>query len=240
MLIEERLGLGERPRHLNQRMIFTPDRSALYVSVPKTGCTTIKMVVGASVGLLAPAVLDRKTRGGIHGRWRNREIGWSDLVNAKREALLTGPGTYRFTSVRNPFERVVSCYLNKIIGKGGKYYLSKQLKEEGDISMLSFLKFVRKQPPLERDVRGRAMTDLCFTGRVEYDDIVRYETFEPDLRRVMAVLKVPHFGIPSPSDESKTDAGKQVQTLLGEEERDLVREIYKLDFQAFGYSEDLP
>jgi len=85
---------------------------------PKTGCTTIKMIVAASVGMLGDEALKTRNRPGIHEAWRNREVNWSHLADAQREALLTGESTFRFTSVRNPFERLVSCYLNKIVDHG--------------------------------------------------------------------------------------------------------------------------
>ncbi|MBA3810164.1 MAG: sulfotransferase family 2 domain-containing protein [Caulobacteraceae bacterium] len=240
MLTERRLGLGEQPRQLNSRMIFTPDRSLLYVSVPKTGCTTIKMIIGASVGLLSPQALEHKTRGAIHSTWNARNTTWSDLIDEKRNDLLTGPSTFRVTSVRNPFERVVSCYLNKITGKNDSFYLARKLRERGDTSIHAFLEFVRDEPPLRRDVHCRAMTDLCFSGRVQYDDLIRYETFEIDLRRMMVRLDLSTHGIPKPAAASKTNAGARMHDLLGPRECELVREIYAADFKEFGYSLDLP
>lgn len=240
MLTERRLGLGEKPRQLDSRMIFTPDRSLLYVSVPKTGCTTIKMVIGASIGLVDPEALQHQTKGGIHNRWNARNTKWSDLIDEKRGDLLTGGSTFRFTSVRNPFERIVSCYFSKIAGPNDSFYLAKRLRDRGDTSILAFLEFVRDEPPLKRDIHCRAMTDLCFSGRVQYDDLIRYETFEADLRRMMVRLDLPTQNIPRPAAASKTNAGARMHTLLGPRECDLVREIYQADFKEFGYSLDLP
>jgi hypothetical protein len=240
MLTERSLQLGEQPRQLDSRMIFGPDRSVLYISVPKTGCTTIKMIVAASIGLLNPRMLEHPTRGGIHNIWNNRNLRWSNLIDSKRRALLTSDATFRFTSIRNPFERVVSCYLNKIVNNDGSFYLSSQLHDQGNVSLQKFLEFVREQPALKRDVHYRAMTDLCFSGRVSYDDIIRYESFESDLRRIMARLNVSTLNIPTPSASNKTEAGSQMHALVGLRERDLIREIYRGDFEEFGYSMDLP
>lgn len=240
MPVELRLGLGEQARQIDSRMIFSPDRSVMYVAVPKTGCTTIKMVVAASVGLLDPESLDRVTRGGIHKTWIGRKVSWNDLIDKKREALLTSDSAFRFTSVRNPYERIVSCYLSKVVNKGGWFYVANLVQEHGEVSLLKFLEFVGAQAPLDRDVHCRAMTDLCFSGRVFYHDIIRYETFEADLRRVMDRLNVPSLSIPRPARSSKTEAGTHVHALLGPRECELVREIYGSDFKEFGYSLDLP
>ena len=105
--------------------------------------------------------------------------------------------------------------------------------------MLSFLRFVADQPPLDRDVHCRAMVDLCYAGRVNYSEIVRYESFEDDLRRVMLSLKAVDWPIPKPWPVQRTFAGSQMQDLLGGEERALIKGIYGRDFDAFGYSREL-
>jgi hypothetical protein len=240
MSIDIRVDLGEPPARMNARMIFTPDGSAMYVAVPKTGCTTIKVILAASVGMLGGQALRTRSRAGIHDAWRNREVNWSHLTEARREALLTGATTLRFTSVRNPFERLVSCYLNKIVDRGWGNALGRRMKDLGVNSLLSFLEVVARQPPLRRDVHCRAMTDLCHADRIRYDDIVRYETFEADLRRIMISLNVADFEIPKPTWRNKTDAGLHMRELLGPRECDLIRQTYRADFETFGYAMDLP
>jgi len=89
------------------------------------------------------------------------------------------------------------------------------MKDLGVRSLLSFLEIVARQPPLRRDVHCRAMTDLCYAGRIGYDDMIRYETFEADLRRVMARLNLVDFDIPKPAWRNKTDAGSHMRDLLG-------------------------
>ncbi len=232
--------LGEPAARINPRMIFAPDRSALYVAVPKTGCTTVKTIVAAAVGMLDPKALTRRSRPGIHEAWRDREASWSHLPEAERQALLTSAATFRFTSVRNPFERAVSCYLNKIVGYDTDDHLGRHMKGLGVDTLLSFLEVVAGQPPLFRDVHCRAMTDLTHIGAVAYDDIVRYETFEADLRRIMVNLNVSTLDIPRPARRNRTDAGSRLHELLGPRECDLIREIYRRDFETFGYSMDLP
>lgn len=229
------LNLGESLRRADPRMVFAPDYSTIYVSVPKTGCTTIKMVVAASSGLLRPDQLKR-ARGWIHNSWREQDERWSELSTEDREAMLLGEDTFRFTSIRNPYERLVSCYLNKIAGGEANYHLAKRLRDRGEVTMLSFLKFVADQPPMERDVHCRAMVDLCYSGHVQYHDIIRYESFEVDLRRVMEKLNVVDFPIPKPSHSQRTDAGSHVSELLGVEECALIRSVYERDFETFGYS----
>ena len=240
MSIDGAVDLGEPASRVNPRMIFAPDRSSLYVAVPKTGCTTIKTIVAAAVGMIDGEALERRTRGGIHDAWRDRDANWSDLAEAERQSLLTGPATFRFTSVRNPFERLVSCYLNKIVNHGEGNHLGRRMRGLGVDSLASFLEVVARQPPLARDVHCRAMTDLTFAGALRYDDVVRYETFEEDLGRIMARLGIAGLAIPRPARRNRTDAGSRLRELLGPRESDLIRDIYRRDFETFDYAMDLP
>ncbi|MEO8927805.1 MAG: sulfotransferase family protein [Caulobacteraceae bacterium] len=232
--------LGEPPARMNPRMIFVPDRSVLYVAVPKTGCTTIKTVMAASVGVLGPAAPPARTRAAIHRAWRDREANWRDLTDAERDALLTGATTFRFTSVRNPFARAVSCYLNKIVDGPGAGNLSRRMRNLGVGSMFAFLDVVADERPLQRDVHYRAMADLCHAGVIRYDDIVRFETFEADLRRIMARSNLAAVAVPKPAWRNRTDAASRLHELLGPRECDLIRSIYRVDFETFGYPMDLP
>ncbi|MDQ2860492.1 MAG: sulfotransferase family protein [Pseudomonadota bacterium] len=228
--------LGEAPASLDRRLIFTPDRTALYVSVPKTGCTTIKTVMGGATGLLDPESQDyRFSNPSIHNTWKDREIKWGDLAKRDRALMLAGGATFRFTSVRNPFERAVSCYLDRIVNHRRDSYLGQSFGEGGDVSLLMFLRVVAAQTPLERDIHCRAMSDLTFSDRLIYDDIVRYETFDADLRRVMGRLGLEDAAIPAPRPSDITHAKQRLGELLGGEECDLIREIYASDFATFGY-----
>lgn len=240
MPIDPDLVCGRRLRAMNSNMIFTPDRSVLYVSTPKTGCTTIKMIVAARAGLLDPALLGGRTKGYVHALWAERRPLWSDLSENEREGILEGGGTLRITSIRNPFERLVSCYLNKIVARAEEFYLAKQLAARGEVTMLSFLRFIRDETPLRRDIHYRVMTDMIRPDSIRFDEIIRYETFESDVRRVMSRLNLADFGVPTPAPFRKTEAGARMHALLGPEETDLIREIYRSDFEAFGYSMDLP
>ena len=241
MSVESEWALEEESQSLDSRMIFTPDYSTMYVSVPKTGATTVKTVFGAAVGIVKPNSRGyRVSLGDIHNKWGRRKGKWSDVSDEVKYRLLTAPSTFRFTSVREPFERLVSCYLDKIVQQADTYYLAKRLKEQGDASFLAFLKDVQLQPPMSRDVHCQAMVDLCFVNKIKYDEIIRYETFHRDLGRVMARLNIATMDIPPPEPFSFTGARIRMHPLLGSRECNLIREIYKADFEAFGYSMALP
>jgi len=100
--------LDEQPRRMDPQMVFSPDLTKLYVSVPKTGCSSIKTIMAASFGLVEPEVLGRQKSGDIHNLLVGRAVKWSDLGERGREEMLSSESVFRFTSVRNPYERLVS------------------------------------------------------------------------------------------------------------------------------------
>ena len=109
------------------------------------------------------------------------------------------------------------------------------MRARGVDSLLSFLEAVAGEAPLDRDVHCRAMTDLCRPDRIVFERIIRYERFEADVRSAMVGVGFDDRPPPKPPWSNRTNAGGHLADLLGSRERDLVRAIYRDDFEAFGY-----
>ena len=227
----------ERRGHpaMDQLLIVTPDLGALYVSCPKTGCTTIKTVLAAAAGGVDPAADDfGQSIADIHDWWLRREPRWSLLSVERRQDLLTSPEVFRFTSVRDPYERIVSCYLAKV-ARPNASQLRRIMEARGDMSLRAFLRYIAETPPLARDIHCRRMVDLTDHGAVAFDEIVRHESFEADLTGVIERLAVPGLRVPPQNPARPTHARDRLAELLGNEEKRLVAEIYAEDFAAFAY-----
>ncbi|MFM2279184.1 MAG: hypothetical protein RLZZ444_1415, partial [Pseudomonadota bacterium] len=96
--------------HLSRR------HRSLYVATPKVGCTAIKhMLQQAELG----GRLTYRRYGDEHNPVLSpllAPLDDPDLFAAVMDIRLTGSeGWFRFTFVRNPFVRVLSCYLDKIV-----------------------------------------------------------------------------------------------------------------------------
>ncbi len=219
---------------MDQLLIFTPDRRALYVSCPKTGCTTIKTVLAAAAGLDPEAADHEAAIENIHDWWLRREPRWSRISVDERRDLLESPEVFRLTSVRDPYERIVSCYLAKVARPNGSR-LRTVMQSRGDMSLLGFLTYVAETPPLARDIHCRRLVDLTGGGAIAFDAVIRHETFEDDLRGAIARLRTPGLSIPPQRPGRATGAADRLATLLGPAERALAGEIYAEDFAAFDY-----
>lgn len=227
----------ERRGHpaMDQLLIVTPDLGALYVSCPKTGCTTIKTVLAAAAGGVDPTAVDfGLSIPDVHEWWLHRAPRWSLLSMEDRRRLLLSSEVFRFTSVRDPYERVVSCYLAKV-ARPNASQLRRIMKMRADMSLLGFLRYIAETPAPARDIHCRRMVDLTGHGAVPFDVIVRHESFEADLTRVIERLAIPGLRVPPQNPARPTHAGERLAELLGKEEKALAAEVYAEDFAAFGY-----
>lgn len=224
-----------KPFDINYRFHFPPDLSLLYVEIPKTGCTTLKTAIANQFGLIPEAF---ESTDGIHDYWQSAPNKWSALDDAQRGTLITSHDVLRFTSVRNPYERALSCYLDKCIARRG-YHFSLLFPGEqgrGQPSFMEFLKAVERTmvTGIGSDIHWRPMTDLCKPKTIRYDHIVRFERFEESYAELRRRLGWGPKRLPIPT--FKTKAAQQLKNYIGPHEVDAIRRLYREDFSEFGYS----
>jgi hypothetical protein len=211
----------------------------VFVEVPKAGCSVVKRVLqysetggeafdpDASVHDRSLSPLAQPVKGGF------------DLAE-----IFGSPSPYfRFSFVRNPYTRALSCYLEKIAGE--QWLRDKRLPELGfapdeDVSFVDFLRRVAEQEPAAMDIHWAPQHALLSMGRVEYGFLGRFENFQKDLQRV-----IDHLGLDVPSDllttrtTHVTGAGGRLHDYYDDESRRLVQQIYRKDFERLGYGLDL-
>ncbi len=109
---------------------------------------------------------------------------------------------YKFVFVRNPWDRVVSCYCDKVLGaKELPYYedcFGKDFKY--------FVKFIEKKNLKNADRHIRLQSNLFPINDVDY--IGRFETFESDLKHVLNELNIRDFDIPKKNTTMRKDYKK--------------------------------
>lgn len=209
--------------------------SAVFIEVPKAGCSVVKRVMQHSEHGGEPydepkSVHDRAT---------------SPLGAPVRDRFdlgeVFGPNSpyFRFAFVRNPYSRALSCYLEKIAGE--QWLRETRLPELGfeadeDVTFVQFLRRVAAQEPREMDIHWAPQHLLLSLGRVEYGFLGRFESFHRDLQAVIA-----HLGMDVPerllstTTRHVTNAGARIMEFYDDEAVDLVRTIYRKDFDLLGY-----
>jgi sulfotransferase famil protein len=211
---------------------------AVFVEVPKAGCTVVKRVMRHSEHAGAP--FDQSVS--VHDRAR------SPLAAPLRDGFdldeVFGPdgSMFRFSFVRNPYSRVLSCYLEKIAGE--QWLRELRLPRLGfapdeHVSLAAFLERVADQPMAEMDIHWAPQAVLLSLGRVTYDFLGRFESFHADLSAVIA-----RVGFDAPEhllhqrSAHTTNARDKVMEYYDDRTLRLVRHIYRADFDRLGYGRD--
>ncbi len=135
---------------------------------------------------------------------------------------------FKFAFVRNPWDRLVSCWHNKVIDEN--YY---NFDTETYKKMRSFKNFVRYVANLDIEnceQHLREQTKLIDLNNVDY--IGRFENFRHDLSEVFKKI-----GIAPPSDEKKNATRKRrdYRSYYDDELREKAGRIYRKSVQIFAY-----
>lgn len=163
--------------HHRYRNIVMHERKALYFPIPKAASSSIKKVIAKDLGLYRGA--------DIH------ELSYPAIPHA---FLKRCKGYFKFAFVRNPWDRAVSCYLNKILKDPGvnedqyekgiyKYWAKYNLFHAG-MSFAEFVDAVCRIPDVEADAHFRCQASFFKTpaGDLEMDFIGRFENLAEDFR----------------------------------------------------------
>ena len=187
----------------------------IYFINPKCACTSIKAFLAAT----DPTLDVDSTMIGQDGAF-----GKVDRI----EDVSPYPDYFKFTFVRNPWDRLVSCYLEKVIGQ----------RRWTDVfgptpSFADFVHVAHSIPDEEADIHYRSqylnVTDGA--GELVVDFVGRVETIQDDMRTVASIrglkYSLEHF--------RKSEGRKPYQEYYDEETRDLAGERYATDIELFGY-----
>lgn len=205
-------------------MAISITHKCIFVHVPKTGGTTIENHLG-----MTGKVRDLDMRiqyNGINAAWRHLPaITLREIYPEIYESY------YKFSFVRNPYDRVVSEYLWK---KGREARINKIPR----VKIISgFSKWMKRL--YETQSTDKNCTQYKFlhddSGNLLVNDVFVFEKFEDELQRLFKKLNV------SPTEhihanKSRYDIDKSL--LLTEENKEFIYAKFKIDFETFNYPKD--
>ncbi len=142
------------------------------------------------------------------------------------------PDYFKFAFIRNPWDRLVSCWLNRFRNKpmlNNWRFSRDEWNQFNDFNY--FLAYVAKLDlSTHFDPHLRLQSSLIDLNNIDF--LGRFERFEKDLVELMAKLKIENIKIPnlnpSPNRKHYTD-------YYNEETMQKVADIYKKDIQLFNY-----
>jgi chondroitin 4-sulfotransferase 11 len=202
----------------------------IYIYLPKVACSSIKKS-------LFP-IFDIDENINPHIANFPKRLTWDKLTDNKY---------YIFTFVRNPWDRLVSFYRDKIRGVykmgdieyyracfGARFYAGMTFEE--------LARLICKIPDSIAEIHFRSQTcSLIHNGKLLPDFIGRYENLEEDFYKMCRMkdlsLTLPHLFNNVPKDKLDNTWEKvDYKTYYSEELKNLVGKRYRKDIEYFNYT----
>ena len=203
----------------------------IYFETPKVGCSTIKktlQLLEVDDPSTLPDWVHDKDKSPLKSPL-NLEKGFDKYLQGDY---------YKFSFVRNPYTRILSCYLDKILGPE-RYKRIPPLGFASDdiITFEAFLRAVKKQSVSEMDVHWMPQYILLGSDNIKLDFIGKQESFTEDLNTVLSniindrvnrleiINEIPHA----------VGANARLNEYLTPQAIELINDIYDVDFRRYGY-----
>lgn len=212
ILTGRRLEYLLKPLYIRGRTILISDKyKFIYYPVNKAASTTLCQILSS---------IDRKRR----------------YINPVKESYRYKDyqSYYHFTFVRNPWDRLVSCYKDKILKEDRN--LIKRVYKIDRIRFDDFVKMVGKTPDYFSNTHFVSQyLSMRFKEPKEMNFIGRFETFEAELDSLLNVIiparkinEIPRLNAGYPS-------GENYRKYYTDETRDIIAHRYKHDIELFDY-----
>lgn len=210
---------------------------AVYVEVPKVACSSIKIVLAEALGI------ELGTEGNPH------QVTFP-APPARRDGAALYPGLFSFAFVRNPWDRLVSCFRDKILGetsdftgihpvRGVAYCLAHFPVFQPRMTFERFVTAVATIPDEEADVHFRSQHRFLTngSGEIAIDFVGRFETLSRDFDLVSRKLGLPVSELPHVQAVSmrRPYAGYYTARTRG-----IVANRFREDIRLFEYEFDRP
>lgn len=221
-----------------------PSQRLLYVVVPKAASTRIRHTLARIAGrrILSLKPSRRRKFSGPHGP---RSMTKSSFFH-----LATSPETLRFSFVRDPYARAVSCWADKFRGKplvAGDRFIDIYLARRQDIApelpagpdrtltFAEFVAFLAAVATSRCDIHFQTQDDILSMPGIALDFVGKVETFAQDFARVLEHLgasETLRHEATLPMNESHHDHWASYYT---HELADRIYRAYECDFDRFAY-----
>lgn len=208
---------------------WTPQLPVVYVNNPKCGCSTVK-------NSLKQAQASRYRRDGrLAFEMRADPHAADDCLKRKGIADLTrGDTRLVISSARNPYTRILSAYLDKIVS--GDICKFHELHGRRPASFEAFLDVLTEADPSTLDPHFCPQHINLALPDVAYDAIFYLENLAPlqqALRRAFGDFEIETY---APHSRS---ARQKLQEFYTPRAAEIVQRLYAGDFARLGYSTDL-
>jgi Sulfotransferase family len=226
-----------------------PDLDVIYLVVPKVANTRIRTILAAISGRLS-----RRLRPSDQGKFRDPKGPRSISVRSFYR-LATSPTTFRFSFVRNPYTRLLSCWADKFQGKPlvqgspeiDDYLARRERIDRGlpfgadqTLSFERFASFAAASLTMDHDLHLHRQDDLLSVPGIALDFIGRLESFDADFAKVLDRLDAGEEIRRQALVPLNTSQHQQCSKHYTPGLADKIYRAYERDFDRFGYPRALP
>jgi len=214
--------------------IFLEPYCAVYVETPKVACTSIKTALAAVLGI------DLKSTGGDPHR-----VQWPTAERSSNHSGRLFPGLFTFAFVRNPWDRLVSCYRDKIRGEvdGYTYFTIRPgvanclARFDAFVPGMSFADFVAAVASIsDEDADGHFRSQHTFVtdeeGKIGVDFIGSFERLAEDFRFVQERIGLSPSSLPW---LQKARNAASYTDFYNKKTRQIAGARFRQDIEMFGY-----
>jgi chondroitin 4-sulfotransferase 11 len=211
------------------RGIISHKKRFIYFYIPKVASTTIKRGI-------AKALFGRSIGAGVHRFW------FDEVVDIKKGEY---EDHFKFSFVRNPWDRVISCYSDKILHENvtNHQYINgvfrRYVSKYKDLFYMGmtfedFVRVISKIPDTQADRHFRSQR--CFITDQDGNDLTdfvgRFENLRSDLAFVARRTGLGPFKL---YHENKSTRPSDYRRMYTEGTKRLIAERYKDDIERFDY-----
>ena len=218
-------------------MIISPKHKLMYFKTRKTAGTStevaIRKCMKASAGGFDPEAMCTRI---MDGERKKTKMIHTELNNVNNYKMHQGPRTsvladmtmaehksyFKFMGVRNPYDRLVSCYYFRV--KTDRSIITK------DTTFKEFIKYIAPRPV------GIVNLEPMYPWAIRCDDFIRYENFEADLVRILGKwFDTTDMEIPQNKTTHRPSPKKHYREYYDTECYDLISKKYDKDLAYFEY-----
>lgn len=212
----------------------------VYMGVAKAANSTIKFYLQQVEYLGTPYKVTN-----VHNKHYSPLLSPYQLPADILEEAFFGDSFTRFTLVRNPYARLLSCFLDRVQDEKSASF--KNLSKHTDcdprsLDFNSFVQVVSSQEVLQMDCHWRPQVNEIYWGLIDYTEILRFENLPQNIMALKELTGCDDkriFNAEINKSPSVTSAGTKIQEYYSEETAELVRSVYQEDFEKLGYTEEL-
>jgi len=199
------------------------DRKLIYIVNPKAACTSIKSIIAKSYNFQPERNFDLHLRRNWQAEIASFDWNMGKLDDAYKDY-------FKFTFVRNPLDRLYSCFQNKVLGIGEEVPLEYFTRRLFDLSKYrefdQFVDRVSKLPDYLSDRHFRSQFSLFEGNKIDF--IGKMENIEEDWNFIAK-----KFDFETLPNKNKSERHKSIQfspTLVRKIHRKYAKDYELLDY----------